>query len=107
MQAVAERYHYEYESYPIIAINDLAVGRDGSGGKGGIFDLNRNWGPPHYRHSRGTAVDVRGNGGPNSVPRIPEVQARFLEICQEWGATYVRHEDIGTENEHFHCEWPS
>lgn len=34
----------------------------------GIFDLNQNWQGPQFSHSKGTAVDVRGNGGLYSVP---------------------------------------
>ncbi|MEX2963983.1 hypothetical protein [Microbulbifer sp. TYP-18] len=100
IKAVASQYRSEYPQYPVIAINDIALPL------AGIFDLNRNWQGPHFSHRQGKAVDIRGNGGPNSVPKIPSVQARFREICLEKGATRALHESIGTTNEHFHCQWP-
>jgi len=45
-----------------IAVNDMSLPY------GGIFDLNQNWQGPHFSHSQGTAVDVRGNGGLYSIP---------------------------------------
>ena len=86
--------------YDVIGINDMSLV------VGGVFDLNNNWSPPHSNHSRGKAADIRGNGNANSVPRIPDVQNRFMDICRGYGATIVLHEFIGTSNEHFHCEWP-
>ena len=97
---VAAQYRSEYATYPVIAINDIALPI------GGIFDLNANWAPPHASHSRGTAVDIRGNGRPNSVPRVAAVQQRFMAICKEKGAVQALHEGKGTVNEHFHCRWP-
>ena len=100
IRAVASQYHSEFPDYPVIAINDLSLPL------GGIFDLNGNWAGPHHNHSRGKAVDIRGNGRRNSVQQIPTVQARFLEICEGNGAIVTLHESQGTLNEHFHCEWP-
>ena len=100
IMAVASQYHSDYPAYDVIAINDIGLVM------GGIFDLNKNWAGPHFNHSRGKAVDIRGNGLPNSVQRIPSVQERFMEICEDYGASLVLHESQGTSNEHFHCEWP-
>lgn len=100
IQNVAAQYKFEYPSYDVIAINDISLPY------GGIFDLNRNWAGPHYNHSRGKSVDIRGNGLPNSVVQISSVQQRFMQICQIRGATLVLHESQGTNNEHFHCQWP-
>ncbi len=100
MQGVAVQYHNEYPNYDVIGINDMALP------VGGVFDLNSDWSPPHSNHGRGKAADNRGNGAANSVPRIPDVQNRFMDICRGYGATIVLHESIGTNNEHFHCEWP-
>lgn len=100
VMTVASRYHAEFPDYDVIAINDISLAL------GGIFDLRRNWRGPHYQHSRGKAADIRGNERPNSVPRVASVQARFMQICREAGATIVLHESRGTYNEHFHCEWP-
>ena len=99
IQAVAKQYHSEHPQYDVIAINDIGLPL------GGIFDLNGNWRGPHFSHSRGNAVDIRGNGRPNSVKRMPAVQKRFKEICMENGAWRALHESQGTTNEHFHCEW--
>lgn len=100
IQNVAAQYKMEFPANPVIAINDIGLPF------GGIFDLNRNWAGPHFNHSRGKAVDIRGNGTANSVPRIAAVQQRFMQICQLRGATLVLHENQGTTNEHFHCQWP-
>jgi hypothetical protein len=100
IQNVASTYHSEYPANAVIAINDIGLPI------GGIFDLNENWVGPHDSHGPGRAVDVRGNGRTNSVPRIPAVQSRFREICKLKGATLALHEAVGTTNEHFHCQWP-
>lgn len=80
IQAIADQYHGSYPQYPIIAINDMALP------VGGVLDLNRNWTSPHIEHDRGTAVDIRGNGGPNSIPLIPDVQQAFIDICFQTAA---------------------
>ena len=100
IRGVAAQYRSEFPDYDVIGINDIALPY------GGIFDLNRDWSAPHHNHSRGKAVDVRGNGRPNSVRRSAEVQRRFREICLLNGARRVLHEDRGSNNEHFHVEWP-
>lgn len=105
IQAVASQYHAEFPNNDVIGINDIALPI------GGIFDLNRNWAGPHFNHSRGKAVDIRGNGMlPNSVPRQGPAHDRFLEICMENGATAgaTQFEEFpnNPSRDHFHCEWP-
>lgn len=41
---------------PALYFNDASLER------GGFFDLDGNWKPPHHEHCRGTAIDVRANG---------------------------------------------
>jgi len=100
IQQTANQYLSEFPTNPVIAINDIALPL------GGQFDLNRDWAAPHASHGRGKAIDIRGNGGPNSVPQVAAVQQRFREICQSNGASVTIHESVGTTNEHFHCQWP-
>jgi hypothetical protein len=100
IQSVAAQYRTEFPDQPVIAINDIGLPL------GGIFDLNSNWNTPHGSHGRGRAADVRGNGGPNSIPRVAAIQQRFQAICTEQGATLALHEGAGGTNEHFHCQWP-
>jgi len=77
-QVVAILYHQEFPALPIIALNDMALPL------GGKFDLNLTWtSGSHAQHSRGFAVDVRGNGGPNSIPRDLAVQNRFEQLCAQ------------------------
>ena len=79
-----------------IAVNDMGLPR------GGTFDVKQNWRPPHYRHSRGTAVDIRGNGGNGSVPT--DFLDAFVEICNLRGALYAEAEGKGVDR-HIHCDW--
>jgi hypothetical protein len=100
IQVTALLYRQEFPANPVIALNDMALPL------GGKFDLNFTWTTgSHANHSRGFAVDVRGNGGPNSIPQDPVVQNRFLELCRQTGATLAIRESVGTVNEHFHCQW--
>jgi hypothetical protein len=82
-----------------IAINDMSLPF------GGIFDLKQNWQGSHFNHSRGTSVDVRNNGGPNSVPHAHT--RRFMDGCGWFGATIVLLEDEYGSNRHIHCQWPN
>ena len=79
-----------------IAVNDMSLRY------GGTFDINRNWRPPHHKHSRGTAVDVRANGGPGSIP--VHLAQQFVRACQQKGASYAAVEGSGTQR-HVHCNW--
>lgn len=100
IQVTALLYRQEFPASPVIALNDMSLPL------GGKFDLNFTWTTgSHANHSRGFAVDVRGNGGPNSIPRITAVQERFEQLCTQTGAIVVLHESIGTSFEHFHCQW--
>ena len=79
-----------------IAVNDMSLP------KGGTFDINRNWRPPHRSHSRGTAVDVRANGAPGSIPA--GLADEFVVACEEGDATYAAAEGSGAQY-HVHCHW--
>ena len=52
---------------------------------GGTFDIGQNWQPPHSEHSRGKAVDVRGNGALYAIPNAQ--QPEFRQICIDKGAS--------------------
>jgi hypothetical protein len=100
IQVVAQRYRMEFPANPVIALNDMSLPLAGK------FDLNLTWTTgSHFNHSRGFATDVRGNGGPNSIPQVPAVQQRFIQLCRDAGALIVLHESVGAQNEHFHCEF--
>lgn len=90
-------YRNNHPSQTLIAVNDMALPF------GGKFDLNRNWASPHAEHDRGTAVDVRGNGGQNGIPN--DYQGEFLQRCRDNGAVNAIIEDQGTGNQHIHCRW--
>ncbi len=79
-----------------LAVNDMSLPL------GGTFDIRRNWRPPHEEHSIGTAVDIRGNGGPGSIP--PSKLADFVAECRLKGATSAIAEGSGS-NRHVHCKW--
>lgn len=79
-----------------IAVNDMSLPR------GGTFDIDQNWRPPHRSHSRGTAVDVRGNGGCGSIP--VGLLREFVDSCNEAGASYAAIEGSGAQR-HMHCNW--
>ncbi|MGH9897896.1 MAG: hypothetical protein ACRD4L_03470, partial [Pyrinomonadaceae bacterium] len=83
-----------------LALNDMALEL------GGIFDLGLHWTGPHFDHSRGNAVDVRGNSLPFAIPK--QLQNEYVQICRANGATSLAtgiHE-LGTDDQHVHCEWP-
>ena len=79
-----------------IAVNDMSLPR------GGTFDIYRNWRPPHPSHSRGTAVDIRANGAPGSIPVV--LAEAFAAACKEYGAKYAAVEGSGVQR-HVHCHW--
>lgn len=82
-----------------IAVNDMSLPL------GGVFDLGRRWVPPHHRHSRGTAVDVRARTSPGGYS-IPASRVRaFLNQCDRNGADRAMLESPGTSNQHIHCDW--
>lgn len=100
----------EYPQFQRIAVNDMALPF------GGIFDINGNWAGPHYQHSRGTAVDIRGNTLPNNVP--VSLQSRFRQLCIDFGAadnlSFIEHTTPGDNDtfvansqRHIHCQWPN
>lgn len=81
-----------------VALNDMALPI------GGIFDLNRNWVGPHHNHSRGTAVDVRGNSLAFAIPLA--LQNEFVQRCRDNGATLAMTEFPANDpNRHIHCQW--
>ena len=49
-------FREDHPSLGKVAVNDMSLPG------GGVFDIHQNWKPPHYKHSEGTAVDIRGNG---------------------------------------------
>ena len=87
----------QHPSQGKIAVNDMALPF------GGIFDINQNWGPLHSQHSRGKAVDVRGNGALYSIPS--NLQPEFTDTCDDKGAVESIIRGSGS-NRHIHCRWP-
>lgn len=63
-----------------VALNDMSLSL------GGVFDLRRDWSPPHFRHSYGAAVDVQARSVSTgySIPasRVDD----FLTQCRAAGA---------------------
>ena len=73
--------------------------------KGGRFDVNQNWIPPHANHLGGTEQDVRANDLPHAIPRSdPALRLWFEnEVLLIFGPQPSWwHEDIGGTNEHYH-----
>ena len=96
MHLLANDYIDTWPDQPVLAYNDSSLQ------KGGIFDLNRNYAPPHDSHRLGTSVDVRANGGPNSIPFDEEIRDWFRNRVLEIFGVAPLHEAAGTQNEHFH-----
>ncbi len=88
-----------YPAQGQIAVNDMALPF------AGLLDISAHWSPSHWNHGRGTAVDVRGNGGPLSIPNSE--QDAFVSVCVLMGAYYGQVEFTGTDNQHIHCQWPN
>ena len=86
-----------YPSQGKIAVNDMALPF------GGIFDVDQDWETPHITHSRGKAVDVRGNTESLAIPTSQ--QQEFVEICEDKGAIEAIAHGSGS-NRHIHCRWP-
>jgi hypothetical protein len=70
MIRVADDYYARYGAS--LAFNDMSLAR------GGLFDINGDWKPPHKMHDKGTNVDIRANGKPNSIPPRGSAEARWL-----------------------------
>ena len=73
---------------------------------GGWNDFQSNWSCPHKAHGRGTAFDIKQNGGTGSVGSDPSIWGYFITSCQLNGTKTAIQEDAGTGNQHLHCEWP-
>jgi hypothetical protein len=80
----------------ILAYNDASLL------KGGIFDINYNWIPPHAEHQDGREVDVRANGGQWSIPFDDTIRAWFVQKVIDLFGQGPLLEDVGTSNEHYH-----
>ncbi len=61
LAAAVTQFRRSNPSQGKLALNDMSLPL------GGTFDINKNWRPPHSKHSLGTAVDVRGNGSTGSI----------------------------------------
>jgi len=79
-----------------LAYNDSSLVR------GGRFDLNSNYAPPHYEHNIGLSQDVRANGGPSSIPFDPAIREWFEQRVLDLFGSSPLHESPGTSNEHYH-----
>ena len=66
---------------------------------GGLYDIDRDWRPPHIEHRRGTIVDVRANGAAGAIG--PANFAKFRSVCRQVNADCKIH-SAGTANQHFH-----
>ena len=81
-----------------IAYNDCSLSR------GGLFDHQSTWRPPHSNHRGGFECDVRANGGDNSIPFDPGTRLWFenLVLIEVGPQPAWWHEDQNTGNEHYH-----
>lgn len=81
-----------------LAYNDAALI------KGGVFDVTNdgNWNPPHNQHRTGRNIDVRANGGDNSIPFNGTIRNWFTTRVQQLFGSAPLHEHAGTGNEHYH-----
>jgi hypothetical protein len=117
IQDYVDTYQYDPAYLGPVAVNDSSLPT------GGVFDicaLNSNclattqnpsggvnpWGGPHQSpaHDRGNAVDIRANGGRNSIIDDQTVKNAFMQFCRNRGFTFVIQESVGTGTEHIHCE---
>lgn len=96
---VVSRFLTTHPTQGKVALNDMSLNF------GGVFDLRRNWSPPHFTHSYGTSVDVQARTVSTgySIPasRVDD----FLSECRAAGATSAALESPGTSNQHIHCGW--
>ena len=83
LSVFATLYHAEYPDLSVLQLNDASLER------GGIFDIGHNWKAPHHEHCRGTAIDIRANGGNGALDitsKNDPMIASFKRIATEVGA---------------------
>lgn len=99
LRTVVSNFLTRHPAQGKVALNDMSLNL------GGVFDLRRDWSPPHRAHSYGTAVDVQARTVSTgySIPasRVDD----FLIECRGAGAKHAALESPGTSNQHIHCGW--
>ncbi|MGH9788516.1 MAG: hypothetical protein ACRD4U_07435, partial [Candidatus Acidiferrales bacterium] len=87
---LAAAYHNEFPELDVIGINDMSLVR------GGLFDIDVFWQPPHDQHRLGINADVRASVTPppggqppacgpgrdnNAIPVDVAVRLRWVQLC--------------------------
>lgn len=99
LRTVVSRFLAMHPTQGKVALNDMSLSL------GGVFDIRRNWSPPHFRHSSGAAVDVQARTVSTGYS-IPASRVNdFLTLCRAAGAKRAALESPGTSNQHIHCDW--
>ena len=88
MQELAVAYREAYPDATPLEYNDMSLEF------GGVFDLNKNWAPPHRGHRTGVHVDLRTRTIPDSALR----ELRLL--APKFGLKVF--DETKTPNPHFH-----
>lgn len=96
LHQLASNYHAVWPEHGVLAYNDLSLIR------GGVFDINQNYNPPHNLHRTGEDIDVRANNAPNAIPHIAEVRDWFVSEVERLFGRPPLLESAGTGNEHYH-----
>lgn len=86
-----------HPQYPIY-VNDMSLP------KGGLFDINGNWFPPHQGHRQGTGMDLmtKNIDHPEGIPIKYQFKLQDDIIRKYFPNAEVDIHDPGTKNEHFH-----
>lgn len=79
-----------------LATNIKTTITDGSLQFGGVFDINKNWQPPHIEHRDGQTVDAR------IWPHTEEQKKIFERLCSQRGLRADRHSNPA----HWHIRFP-
>lgn len=80
INVLAALYRARFPNYPLLHLNDASLER------GGLFDVNSDWAPPHFEHCRGTEIDVRANDALGAIPSTITVRQVFEELAKKVGA---------------------
>ncbi len=87
------QYRQEFLNDPPLHLNDSSLER------GGVFDIQGSWAPPHAEHRRGFVIDIRANSAPGAIPA--KNFRSFQMLLRSLGMSY-EFEDPGTPNQHYH-----